>query len=376
MILINSFFVFLKKPILFLAWIFFSSIAVAITNTSSSNIPSVIQQHFNTIFNSELAKQQLVGAIVGVYCDGKVQYFSYGKTAKNDKPPTSTTIYQIGSITKVFTSTLLAEAVVNQKLDLEDSIDGYLPNGIHLQPAAANKITFLTLATHTASLPNALPYNMTTPAEFFNYLSNWQPPYAIGTRDKYSNVGFQLLDYLLITIEKQSYQQLLINKIAQPLGMQATQTITQILPPNKKLAQGYNAQGQTISYQRTPWDGTGFLISNAQDLMRFVLANLNLLPVPISLSKAIQLTQLSYFPIKPGRQQGLAWEIFRFQQPGYLAKIYWKNGSTPGFSSFIGFNPQRQTGIVILVSQNQQVAKQHKIASKITKMGIQSLRAL
>lgn len=316
----------------------------------------------------------IVGGIVGFYHNGQVQYYSFGNISRdNPSKPTATTIYKIASVTKVFTATLLASSVVDHNVNLNDTIDAYLPAYVHLQAAAANKITFEQLATHTASFPDYPPATVHDAQSFFNdYLSQWQPPYPLGTQFQYSDLSFELLAFLLQKINDESFQQLLADKITTPLAMPSTQSV---ITANYQfpLAMGYRENGMPIGNKDNTWNKIAYLVSNAQDLMNFVKANLGVINLPGNLSSAINLTHQPFFQINPRQAQGLGWGITTIKTPQGAIKFYGKNGGIPGYASYIGFNPQANTGIVMLASY--QVSDDKKV-SQMQNLGMCLLRTV
>ena len=145
------------------------------------------------------------GIVVGVITPQGRQYFGYGRTAlKNGQLPDKDTIFEIGSVTKVFTGLLLADMVERRELTLDDAINKFLPQGVRAPTRGEKPITLVDLATHTSGLPR-LPDNMGSrtidkaydgysPELMYAFLSSYQLTRDIGSKFEYSNYGMGLLD--------------------------------------------------------------------------------------------------------------------------------------------------------------------------------------
>jgi CubicO group peptidase (beta-lactamase class C family) len=125
-------------------------------------LPSVAQGSLDSLLNSFgtsfTSQPSHNGLSIGVYADGKTYYFNYG-TVKRGTPitPTDSTIYELGSVTKTFTAYLLAQAVTEGKLRLQDDVRKYLDGTYPNLAYYGHPITIENLANHTAGLPKFLP---------------------------------------------------------------------------------------------------------------------------------------------------------------------------------------------------------------------------
>ncbi len=302
--------------------------------------------------------QSIVVAIVN---ENGTRFVSYGKTAQtpNAKNADENTVFEIGSITKVFTGTLLAAAVKRGEVQLNDPISKYLPKNVKTPTYAAKEITLIDLATQSSGLPrlpaNLVPKNLHNPyadytlAQMYEYLSSYQLTREIGTKYEYSNFGMGLLGHILSLRAGQSYEDLVKTRILQPLAMTKTAiTLTPGLKSN--MAQGYDENGEPIAN----WDlptlaGAGALRSTAQDLAKFVAANAGLLKSDLSgvFTEAHRLRRNAGENMKIG----LAWQIL----PLPTDEIVWHNGGTGGFRSFAGFSKAKKMGIVVLSNSAESV---------------------
>lgn len=291
---------------------------------------------------------------IGLIADNKIKTFFYGETeAGNGTLPDANSLYEIGSITKTFTATLLANLVQNGVAQLDDSIARFLPDSVAANPFV-QKITFRSLANHTSGLPR-LPDNLDSVSNFdsenpyasygrndlFAFLKNLKVTREPGDEFEYSNLGYGLLGELLHIITGQTYAQLVQDSIALPLNM--PNTAQQLDPKTQQLIAPHNAKGEAIAFWTfDAMSGAGALRSTVNDLLRYAYTQF-LMPEN-SLERAMMLTrQFSYF-IPPNTDIGLAWHMNILDDVIY----YWHNGGTGGSSSFLALAPDKSAALVVL----------------------------
>lgn len=305
-----------------------------------------------------MRNNQIPGAAVAVYIQGKIYYFNYGVAdLKTGTPVTKDTLFYIASITKVFTTTLLAEEIENGKIALSDPIVNYIPLLSSTSNLPIDQVDVQNLATYTSSFPREME-NFGVAFGNINGLMNafkrWQPYNPIGTNYLYSNLGFQVLGLVLQNCTGQSYATLLQQNIFTPLSMQNSYIF---VPKNKMFerATGYDSNNAPMASDllTSQLMGSGEIQSSTADLIQFVKANLNN-PTNQStpaLLNAMQLAQQSFFQIRDNFDIGLGW--FKTSGPRLGTTIY-KDGAYPGFSSFMILAPDKQIGVVMLVNKNHQ----------------------
>jgi CubicO group peptidase (beta-lactamase class C family) len=300
--------------------------------------------------------KQCPGILVGIVDPSGSRFVSYGKSgAPAGDAVDGNTVFEIGSATKVFTALLLADMVEREELKLDDPISKYLPQSVKTPSRDGRQITLLHLATHTSGLPR-LPDNLApkdpenpyadyTVPQLYAFLSGYTLPRDIGAGYEYSNLGGGLLGHVLALRTRTNYESLVLERICRPLGMTNTQ-ITLSPELKRRLAAGHNAAGQPAKN----WDmpalaGAGALRSTANDLLKFVRANIglsgsNLLP-------AMQVMQHSRHSAgSPYMDVGLGWHIAK----RFDTVLIWHNGATGGYHTFMGFNPQTKLGVVVLAN--------------------------
>ncbi len=294
---------------------------------------------------------KIPGLAIATYVDQKDSILCYGLSNKKHQTPiTQDTLFEIGSVTKVFTATELALEVLQNRMYLDNSITEYVPTLRKTSPIV--NVTLLQLATHTSSLPRVAPKQNVnhkyTRGDLIHFINTWTPQYPIGSHYLYSNLAFGLLGFALENIEEKSYQMVIRKDICTPLGMTSTWTDV----PNylmKNLATGYSAIGVPIKFPwKVIWKGSGALRSSPKDMLQFLKANLGVFG-PSRLKDAMQLAQKSFFIANDKLSLGLAWQ--RSLDKGIL--IIDKDGAVPGFSTYIGMIPSNKIGIVICINRRE-----------------------
>jgi CubicO group peptidase (beta-lactamase class C family) len=171
--------------------------------------------------------------VVGLLEPGRVRYVSYGRSNFDATPLVDPdAIYEIGSITKVFTNTLLADMVLEGEVALEDPVAKFLPPTVTVPSRNGKVITLLDLATATSGLPRmplnfhprdpANPFADYTVAQMYAFLSSYTLPRDPGQSYEYSNLGMGLLGHALALKAGKPYEQLLVERVLKPLGMNDT----------------------------------------------------------------------------------------------------------------------------------------------------------
>jgi CubicO group peptidase (beta-lactamase class C family) len=305
-----------------------------------------------------------LGAIVAVSLHGHRYFFAYGKATDAGAPFTRETLVEIGSCTKVFTTTLFALAINRNQIAPDASAQKYMPNGYTLR---AQQLTPIELADFTSGMPDDptnLPRGLEqrsiehyTVKDFLTWASNYQPSTQLPAPYKYSNAGIGLLSYLVAIASGKNWEDQVSSEIFQSLGMPDT-TLRPTPEQEKRLAQGHNRAGQNAP--RWPvyaWYAAGGLRSTAKDMISFGEANLghkevNGEPVSAELIAAMQLAQKPIYTIPKGvNKQAMAWMINTGEDNPNLHPVIVKNGGTSGFGTVIAINPTKDAAIFIGMNQ-------------------------
>jgi serine-type D-Ala-D-Ala carboxypeptidase/endopeptidase len=302
-----------------------------------------------------------VGLIVGLVNDKGSKIISYGKLSReNRQKPDGNTVFEIGSITKVFTSILLADMVEQKELKLSDPINKYLPDSVKVPTRDGKEITLLHLATHTSGLPrlpsNLDPKNVKNPyadytvEQMYEFLSNYTLTRDIGAQYEYSNFGSGLLGHILSLKAGMDYETLILTRICRPLEMNSTR-IKLSTELQKRMATGHDQAGETaMNWEIPTLAGAGALRSTTNDMLHFVAANLGL--IKSDLSPAMQKTHLVRNLTGVNNLEiGLGWHVLHT----YGTEIVWHNGGTGGYHSFIGFDKRKRVGVVVLSNSSNSI---------------------
>ena len=287
--------------------------------------------------------------IFGVVTGDQSEAVAFGKL-DNGNAPDGDTVYEIGSITKTFTATLLADVVLSGRFTLDTPLADLLPD-FRIPERNGNKITLGEIGMQYSGLPrmpsNLLPKDPANPFTDYDadklkaFLGDYQLSRDPGNSYEYSNLAFGLLGFALAESEHSSYGTLISQKISRPLGMTMTDTkfSAEML---SRLAPGHDESGGPVK----GWDfdalaGAGAIRSTANDMMRYLKANMGV--DQSSLTKPMRFAQQPRKEMIAKMRIGLAWMT---TDKG----IIWHNGGTGGYRSFIGFNPDSHKGVVILTN--------------------------
>jgi len=297
---------------------------------------------------------QSVGIVVGVMDPAGKRIIAYGALDQGDQQPLNgDTVFEIGSITKVFTSLLLSDMVQRGEVKLTDPISKYLPATVKVPERGGRSITLEDLATHTSGLPR-LPTNITPkdPAnpyadysveQLYQFLSGYTLPRDIGTQYEYSNLGGGLLGHVLARRAGMDYEALVRARVTGPLKMNRT-AITLTPELKARLAVGHDpSMKRTANWDLPTLAGGGALRSTVNDMLTFVAANLGYTKTELAPAMADMLT-VRRPTGTPDLEVALAWHV----STRFGHDIVWHNGGTGGYRTFIGFDPKSRTGVVVL----------------------------
>lgn len=320
-------------------------------------LPAPIKRNLEYRIEAKVAP----GIAVGLINEHGVMTYGYGvKTPGSEEKINRETVFEIGSITKAFTGTLLADAARRGEVSLDDPVQKHLPADVHMPVGENRPITLRDLATHVSGLPrlpaNLLPGDPTNPYanftadELHKFLSAYTLPVKVGEKYAYSNLGAGLLGHVLGRVQGKSYEELVVERIAEPLGMSST-ALTISADMRARLARGHNQHGKQVPN----WDfaalaGCGAIRSTTSDMLRFLAANMGL--IDSDLLPAMRDAWAD--PRDIGSESvrvGLGWHTLGEGD----RLIVWHNGRTGGYGSFCGFVPARKRGVVILANASVRI---------------------
>ena len=317
-------------------------------------IPEALQVQ-NAIEHYVDDAKEAPGVVVGLVHDGQRQLFSYGDSGRSGLSLDGDTLFEIGSISKVFTGLLLADMVQRGQVDSQARISELMPSGYRLAESVG-AITVEQLATHTSGLPRLAPgfgnimravfssdpYAGSTPGDIFQAVA-LLTDYQLTRKGEfaYSNLGFALLGQLLARTAGSDYELLLQQRVLDPMGVSAI-ALGPGLAAQNQLAQGFNKGRAADHWNLDAYTPAGGLVASANQMLDFIEANLA--PELLFVSEAQRPVGKS--SDEPQRALGLG---FAHGEIGGQ-KLLWHNGGTGGFSTYFGFAPELDFGIVILTN--------------------------
>ncbi len=288
---------------------------------------------------------------IGIYENGEMSYYNYGRISE-EKPvePDSLSMFEIGSISKTFTAGILAKMVEEGKVQLDDPISKYLPDGLG-EWGDELEITLEELSTHTSGLPRLPdnmymkmlmnmdnPYSKYTDEEMYKFLKKYEPIAKSERKAEYSNLGVGLLGHILALVNETDYETLTTQYISTPLKMDYT-TITLNETHQARWADGHNMSGDPTSNWDLPtFAGAGAIRSNTSDMLKYLEANLH--------------NKLAFAATHKKRKEfgekvdiGLGWILSTSKED---LPIIWHNGGTGGYRTFAGFSKEKDLAVVVL----------------------------
>jgi serine-type D-Ala-D-Ala carboxypeptidase/endopeptidase len=329
-------------------------------NKFKSQIDTIVQKA-TLPFIGDTSK---VGLSIGIYTNGEVHYYNYGTTQKGKQSlPTNKTVYEIGSISKTFTGTLLAQAVKDKKVKIDDDIRKYLDGNYPNLEYQGKPIKLSHLVSHISGLPfflpdipnlfqnanfDTLPFTISkiqqnySKQKFFEDLHTVHLDTIPGYKFHYSNAGAQLLKFILEKVYKMPYDKLLSEYITRPLKMQNTNSLF-LKNDITLLVKGYNDKGKLMPYNPQILDAAGGIFSTTSDMLKYLKFHLNENNEVVALSHKVTTGEINHHAI------GLNWQE---QITSKKQKKIWQSGGTFGFSSYCVIYPETKVGIVLLANES------------------------
>ena len=300
----------------------------------------------NELAERAMRSRRRIGLVIGCLAGGEQRVVGHGRVRNDAKdPPDGGTIFEIGSVTKVFTGLLLADLAEHDLVGLDDPLGSHLPAWVQVPSFEAHQVTLADLASHAGGLPRAPmgtlgrwlrnrhnPYAELSTQELYAGLALTKLRHRPGERVKYSNLGAGLLGEALARAAGQPYEELVRERICVPLGLPDT-IITPSDQQRTRLATGHTRRGRAVPPLRLPaLAGAGALRSTAADLLCLLRATLD--PASTPLADQLERTQRARLRAAKHMEVGLGWMIAH--PPGAASPVLWHNGGTSGVRSFVG----------------------------------------
>jgi len=307
------------------------------------------------IIKQRVDEKRSAGIVVGLLdASGAARIVAYGDPGPGRPPLDGDSVFEIGSISKVFTATTLAAMVLEGKVSLDDPVQKFLPASVKIPARNGKVITLGNLSSQNSGLPRmpanfapkdpANPYADYTVDQMYGFLSGYQLPRDPGEQFEYSNLGVGLLGHTLSLVANTSYERLEQDRIWTPLGMSHTAIV--LTPWMKEhLALGHDGKGNLAANWDIPtFAGAGAIRSTMKDMLLFAAANVHADRGP--LGPAMALAQKERASAGPSTGIGLNW-IIRHSSP---EAIVWHNGGTGGYRTFLGLVPSQKVAVVVLTN--------------------------
>jgi D-alanyl-D-alanine-carboxypeptidase/D-alanyl-D-alanine-endopeptidase len=339
-------------------------------NKLSTPLDSLVEQSVSAFMKNN----SRVGISIGIIKDGKRYLYNYGSTQKDKSElPTGNTVYELASITKTFGSTLLAKAVIDKKVNLNDDIRKYLKEDYPNLNYNGIPITLLNLANLTSGLPNWMPdkdiFGKANPdsipyildsvhtnysrQDFYRDLHNIKLKVQPGSIARHCNTAAQLLGYIMEIVYNDSYENLLKIHFVKLLKMKNTFLLKSGRLP-AKMAKGYDNKGRMMPIAN--WEDlrvAASIASSSSDMLRYMA---------FQLKEVNSIVSLSHKPTFGKVEDGAIALNWKVRKTGDGKRSISHTGGSLGFSSYIVFYPDLNSGIVLLSNEADQGTQNELIA--------------
>ncbi|WP_273977974.1 class C beta-lactamase [Vibrio parahaemolyticus] len=351
----------------------------------ASKLKSIVDENASDL----MGEFSIPGLAVSVTVNGERFYYNYGVADKKSaNPVTNETIFELGSISKTFAATLAAYAEGKGKLNMDDKVSDYIPE---LSGSALGDTKLVHVATYTAGgLPLQFPNEVTNEDEMLEFYKAWKPEFKAGTQREYSNPSIGLYGYIGSLSMQADYSEMMEKTILPELGL----SNTFVNVPKERMEQyafGYSSKGDAVRVTPGVLDAEAYGIkSTSSDMIRFLEANMGMLPIGVDIKKAIDHTHIGYFDTKTFTQ-AVGWEKYKYPvtlgqllegnsadvilnpQPvtesvsKNMGEEVWfnKTGSTGGFGAYVAYLPSEKIGVVILANKAYPNSKRVEAAYNI-----------
>jgi CubicO group peptidase (beta-lactamase class C family) len=312
------------------------------------------EQDLSAILKERVDVGRETMGIVAATIDGDRRSVTvYGQSdSPNNRPLDGDTVFEIGSITKVFTALLFADMVLRGEVAPDDPAAKFLPDSVKMPDFEGAPITLLDLATYTSGLPrmpsNFAPKNPNNPymdyteERLYDFLSNHKLGFKPGKHYEYANLGFGLLGHILERRAGRSYEELVVLRICAPLGMDDTR-ITLTGSMQQRLARGHNmGLAPVANWDFSALAGAGALRSTANDLLKFLQMCLGPGDGPVAAAQKLALVERR--PRADQRDVASGW----FVASRFGDELVWKDGGTAGYATFIGYSTKTRRNCILL----------------------------
>ncbi|EPQ0566725.1 ADC family extended-spectrum class C beta-lactamase [Acinetobacter baumannii] len=369
---------FKKISCLLLSPLFIFSTSIYAGNTpKDQEIKKLVDQNFKPL----LEKYDVPGMAVGVIQNNKKYEMYYGLQSVQDKKAVnSSTIFELGSVSKLFTATAGGYAKNKGKISFDDTPGKYWKE---LKNTPIDQVNLLQLATYTSgNLALQFPDEVKTDQQVLTFFKDWKPKNSIGEYRQYSNPRIGLFGKVVALSMNKPFDQVLEKTIFPALGLKHSY-VNVPKTQMQNYAFGYNQENQPIRVNPGPLDAPAYSVkSTLPDMLSFIHANLNPQKYPADIQRAINETHQGRYQVNT-MYQALGWEEFSYpatlqtlldsnseqivMKPNKVTaiskepsvKMYHKTGSTTGFGTYVVFIPKENIGLVMLT--NKRIPNEERI---------------
>ncbi|WP_336030044.1 ADC family extended-spectrum class C beta-lactamase [Acinetobacter pittii] len=355
----------------------FSTSIYAGNTPKDQEIKKLVDQNFKPL----LDKYDVPGMAVGVIQNNKKYEMYYGLQSVQDKKAvSSSTIFELGSVSKLFTATAGGYAKNKGKISFDDTPGKYWKE---LKNTPIDQVNLLQLATYTSgNLALQFPDEVQTDQQVLTFFKDWKPKNPIGEYRQYSNPSIGLFGKVVALSMNKPFDQVLEKTIFPDLGLKHSY-VNVPKTQMQNYAFGYNQENQPIRVNPGPLDAPAYGVkSTLPDMLSFIHANINPQKYPADIQRAINETHQGFYQVGT-MYQALGWEEFSYPAPLQTLldsnseqivmkpnkvtaiskepsiKMFHKTGSTNGFGTYVVFIPKENIGLVMLT--NKRIPNEERI---------------
>lgn len=367
-----------KISCLLLSPLFIFNTSIYAGNTpKEQEIKKLVDQNFKPL----LEKYDVPGMAVGIIQNNKKYETYYGLQSVQDKKAVnSSTIFELGSVSKLFTATAGGYAKTKGTISFKDTPGKYWKE---LKNTPIDQVNLLQLATYTSgNLGLQFPDEVQTDQQVLTFFKDWKPKNSIGEYRQYSNPSIGLFGKVVALSMNKPFDQVLEKTIFPDLGLKHSY-VNVPKTQMQNYAFGYNQENQPIRVNPGPLDAPAYGVkSTLPDMLSFVNANLNPQKYPADIQRAINETHQGFYQVGT-MYQALGWEEFSYPAPLQTlldsnseqivmkpnkvtaiskepsVKMFHKTGSTNGFGTYVVFIPKENIGLVMLT--NKRIPNEERI---------------
>lgn len=369
-----------RIPLLF-SFLLTALMAAGQSPAKTSKLDSLVQ----TLGKGLMDQPHSVGLSIGIYHRGSKHFYNFGTVEKGKaQKPSENTLYEIGSVTKTFASLILAKAVLEKKVKLEDDIRQYIAGDYPNLQFGGHPIQLVQLANTTAGIAEWIPaepeilkkahadsvallrekiYGKYTREDFFKGLHEVKLDTIPGTKRRHSNGGAQLLTYILENVYQQPFEELVEEYILKPNKMDQSKFV---VPASlaAQMARGYNENGKLTppGFTSPYFRGMAGLKSGTADLLKYIQLMLDdqnaITARAIQRTVNVDISTPKIWAARPGEtirsdffSVGMNWFLYQFEKGKTQV---WADGGTSGFNSYLIFYPESELGIVVLANKSDE----------------------